>query len=47
MADLAIKMNWKFHNGEPNKMKVSRCVNGLKKAKYVSVIFGPGDIASP
>jgi hypothetical protein len=37
MADLAIRMGWKLHNGEPNKMKVSRCINGLKKAKYVIV----------
>jgi hypothetical protein len=35
MADLAIRMGWKLHNGEPNKMKVSRCINGLKKAKLL------------
>ena len=34
-AGLAMKMGWKLHNGEPNKMKASRCVKGLLKHKLI------------
>jgi hypothetical protein len=34
-AELARMMGWTLHGGEPNKMKVKRCIDALKKAKLV------------
>ena len=35
MAALALAMEWKLYNGEPNKMKASRTVAQLLKAKLL------------
>jgi AAA domain len=35
LSSLAVKMEWKLYNGQPNKMKASRCLKGLMKAKLV------------
>jgi AAA domain len=35
LAGIATKMGWKLHNGEPNKMKASRCIKALLKAKLI------------
>jgi AAA domain/CHC2 zinc finger len=32
---IAIKMNWRLHNGEPNKMKAGRCIKALLKDKLI------------
>jgi Mn-dependent DtxR family transcriptional regulator len=29
-------MGWKLHNGEPNKMKASRCIKDLQTHKLVN-----------
>lgn len=34
-VSLAIKMGWKLHSGDPNKMKAKRCVDGLKRDKLI------------
>jgi AAA domain len=34
-AGIAVAMNWKLHNGEPNKMRAKRCVDSVKKDKLV------------
>jgi len=34
-ATMAIKMEWKLFNGEPNKTKVSRCLRALEKARLI------------
>ena len=36
LSMLATKMGWKLHNGEPNKMKASRCIKDLQTHKLVS-----------
>jgi hypothetical protein len=36
LATLATKMGWKLHNGEPNKMKASRCIKDLQTHKLVN-----------
>jgi hypothetical protein len=37
LANIATAMGWKLHNGDPHKMKASRCVRALTKAKLVKV----------
>ena len=32
---IATKMDWKLHNGEPNKMKAGRCIKALLKHKLI------------
>jgi AAA domain len=32
---IAIKMNWRLHSGEPNKMKAGRCIKALLKDKLI------------
>ena len=32
---IATKMDWKPHNGEPNKMKAGRCIKALLKDKLI------------
>ena len=32
---IATKMEWKLHNGDPNKMRAGRCVKGLLKHKLI------------
>jgi len=34
-ADLAIKIGWKLHNGEPHKVKIGRCIKALLKDKLI------------
>ena len=29
-------MEWKLHSGEPNKMRVSRCIKQLKDGKLIT-----------
>jgi hypothetical protein len=35
LADLAIRMGWKLHDGAPHKMKAKRCVGNLERAKLI------------
>jgi hypothetical protein len=35
LAAIATAMGWKLHNGQPNKMKASRCIKELIKAKLI------------
>jgi hypothetical protein len=35
LATLAMRMGWKLHSGEPNKMKAGRCVKALLKDKLI------------
>jgi DNA-binding IclR family transcriptional regulator len=35
LAKIARAMNWKMHDGDPNKMRAKRCVDALKRAKLV------------
>jgi hypothetical protein len=32
---IAIKMDWKLHSGEPNKMRAGRCIKALLKHKFI------------
>jgi len=34
-ATLAVKMGWKLHSGEPNKMRAGRCIKALTKHKLI------------
>jgi hypothetical protein len=40
LASIATAMNWKLYSGDPNKMKAKRCVEALKKAKFVKETRG-------
>jgi repressor of nif and glnA expression len=35
LATIATKMEWKLFNGEPNKMRVKRCLQALEGAKLI------------
>jgi hypothetical protein len=35
-STLATKMEWKLHNGDPNKVKVGRCIQKLKDGKLIN-----------
>jgi len=36
-ASIATALGWKLYNGEPNKMKASRCIKALVKAKLIKI----------